>query len=73
MAVSPFSDRSDHGHKALALACELVFHLGRNDAVILTLNQPQRRQRLQFATENTRAISRDDDAAPRSRPLLISP
>src|SRR5207245_2605699 len=82
MPVAPVADRGDHGDEALALAGEAIFHLGRDDAVILAVNQAAFGQRLQLPAPYARrdlaaavqpAQQPGPDLAVAARPILQVP
>src|SRR5258708_10010972 len=52
MPRAPVADRGDDGHKTLALAGQAIFHLRRNDTVILAVDQALLGERLQFARQH---------------------
>src|SRR5471030_2812870 len=53
VAKSPFADCSDDGNKTLAHAGQTVFDLGRNDAIILSLNQACVSKSFQLTTQDS--------------------
>src|SRR5258708_88437 len=52
MPRAPVADGGDDAHKTLALAGQAIFPLGRNDTVILAVDQALLGERLQFAREH---------------------
>jgi len=73
MPAAPIADRGDDGDEAAAFAGQAIFDLRRNHAVVLAVDEPACRQRLQLAAQHARREFPWVACEPRNRPLRISP
>ena len=68
VASTPLANGRNDGNETLPLAGQAILHLGRNDAVILSIDESRMRERLQFATQDSwsdilRSIGPSQEAA----------
>src|SRR6266851_10138777 len=52
VASAPSPNCRNDGNKTSTLAGQAILHLGRNDVVILSVDEPAMRERLQFAAQD---------------------